>query len=274
MHWVLESNITDFGYQWLIKVLERYGIEHTFVKVVPNQNILIEPEFDTFKFEPQLSDNIDIHADKIFAFGSMGLSRVATERGWVPGSFFNEEFTFEKWSSGFGLSNLLNEKSIIQKFSDNLPEELSGQMFIRPCEDNKAFAGQIFNRDKFLNWQQKVISINDRMAKLNADTMIAIAPYQDILSEARMIIIDGQYVTGSYYKIGASIEYHKVESGDPVIEYTQSVVEKYQPAEAFVVDIALTKQGYKIIEINNINSVGLYMVDVEKFVQAMMKKFA
>ena len=202
MHWVLEANLTDFGYQWLIKVLERYDIDHTFVKVIPQQNLLTDPDFDTFAAEATQEDNITITADKIFPFGTMGLSRVATERNWTPGSFFNDQFTFENWSQGFGLKNLLNSGSIIQRVSDPIPTTLNTMFFARPCEDDKAFSGRVFMKQQFLDWQKEVLKINDTRSKLHGDTMITLAPYKRILSEARMFVVDKKVITGSYYKIG------------------------------------------------------------------------
>jgi hypothetical protein len=274
MHWILEDNITDFGYQWLIKVLERYGIKYTLVKVVPYENILIAPSFDTFERQPNQNDNIDIENNTpIFPFGTMGLSRVAGIRNWNPGALTNDEFTFEKWSAGFGLDNLLNSESIIMAFCDEL--ELPDSMFFaRPCMDNKSFSGQVISRTQFLEWQKTILDINDPLSKLNKDTMITIAPFKNIMTEARMFIFDGKVVTGSYYKFGCEVRYEEVKNGDPVIDYTNDIVKDYQPAKAFVIDIALTDDGYKIIEINGINSVGLYNADVDKFVQAVMNTFA
>lgn len=272
MHWVLEDNLTDFGYQWLIKVLERNNIEHTIVKVVPYTDIILEPTFNTFEKEPKKEDSLNITADKIFPFGTMGLSRVSVERGWIPCSLYNKEFTFENWSKGFGLENLLNSKSKIMKMSDTLDfsEEV---FFIRPCEDDKAFSGKVVSRSQFLEWQKSINKINDRLSKLNSDTRITVAPFQHIMTEARMFVFDGKVVTGSYYKFGDKVRYEEVKFGDPVIDYTNDIVSNYQPAKAFVIDIALTNQGYKIIEINNINSVGLYHANVDKFVEAVMNTF-
>jgi hypothetical protein len=261
------------GYQWLIKVLERYDIKYTMVKVVPEENILILPNFDTFKRQPTELDNIEIENNTpIFPFGCMGLSRVSNLRGWKPGALTNEQFTFEKWSVGFGLENLLNPASEIMRFGDELKFDKS-MFFVRPCEDNKSFAGQVISRDNFLEWQKVILEINDTRSKLNKETKITVAPFQNIINEARMFIFDGKVVTGSYYKFGAKVRSEEVKNSDPVIDYTNKMVENYQPAKAFVIDIALTENGYKVIEINGINSVGLYNADVEKFVQAVENTF-
>ena len=274
MHWVLESDLTDFGYLCLIEKLKRSEIPYTLVKVVPYQNILLDPDFDTFSKSPTEEDNLEINAELIFPFGTMGLSRVAVERDWKPGSLFNEQFTFEKWSEGFGLNNLLNSQSKVMKVSDSIEDYPYSVFFIRPCEDDKAFSGTVVSKNDFIEWQKNIIKIDDKRSKLNKDTRITVAPYQEIKQEARMFVFNGEVITGSYYKFGAKVRYEEVKIGDPVIDYTNEMVKDYQPAKAFVVDIALTEDGYKIIEINNINSVGLYNANVDKFVEAVLNTFS
>jgi len=166
----------------------------------------------------------------------------------------------------------LENGSKIMAFGDTLDFKDS-MFFARPCEDNKAFAGQVMTRTNFLEWQKVIIDIDEPRAKLNKNTMITIAPFKNIMTEARMFVFDGKVVTGSYYKLGAKVRYEEVKTGDPVIDYTNDIVKNYQPTRAFVIDIALTEDGYKIIEINGVNSVGLYNADVEKFVQAVERTF-
>jgi hypothetical protein len=78
-----------------------------------------------------------------------------------------------------------------------------------------------------------------------------LAPLTEIFSEYRFLVVDGEVVTGSQYK------------------YAQSMVDLWNPNRAFAIDIALTKNGYKVIEINSINSAGFYHCDIGKFVNAI-----
>jgi hypothetical protein len=268
MYWVLENNLTDKGYLTLIESLKKYKIDYRMVKVIPSTNILVEPGFDTFKNVASEKDNIHFSDKKIFPFGTMGLSSVGTQRKW-SGAMFNEEFNFEKWSVGFGLNNLLNENSKIMKLSDELifDDEL---FFVRPCEDNKAFAGQEITKTKFLEWQKTINDNNNILSKLNNETEITIAPYKKISKEARMFVINGEYITGSYYRMGGKVFFEEIKYGDPIIKYTQEMIKRYNPAKAFVIDIALIEDEFKIIEINNINSVGLYEANVNKFIEGIM----
>ena len=48
-----------------------------------------------------------------------------------------------------------------------------------------------------------------------------------------------------------------------------SSVDRFQPARAFVLDVADTLEGPKVIEVNNFNSAGLYACDVGKIVDAI-----
>lgn len=273
MLWILETGLTDFGYLTLIKNLERKNIPFEIVKVVPYQNILLEKDFDTFSKEPTYEDNVILpESKKIFPFGTMGLSRVAKERNWNPGSLFNSNFNFKEWSVGFGLENILNPDSIIIKIKDNLNYK-DKNFFIRPCEDDKAFSGKIIYIDDFKNWQKKVLEINDKNSKLNEETEITISSIKNIINEVRLFVIDNKVITGSYYKFGNKIKYLEILNDDPVIKYAEKIMQNYEPARAYVLDIALTDKGFKIIEINNINSSGLYNSNVCKLVDAIMEKF-
>ena len=63
--------------------------------------------------------------------------------------------------------------------------------FVRPCEDNKSFAGQVISKTHFLDWQKGVVELNEPLSKLNKDTLITIAPFKKIMTESRMFIFDG-----------------------------------------------------------------------------------
>lgn len=269
MKWILQTGIQDSGYLSLIEALTNRDLDFEIIKPVFGTNIIIDKDFDTFARQPTKEDDVFIdNTQAVFPFGVMGLSRISKERQWSPGSFENDQFTFENWAYGFGLDNILNEESQVVKFGDELNNNHS-VFFARPCEDNKAFAGQMFTKEKFSAWQKKVMDVCNDLDKLNANTLITIAPYKEILQECRVMVIDKKVITASYYKFGAHVRYEEVKHGDPILSYAQDMVDKYQPARAFVVDIALTPDGYKVIEINNINTVGLYHMDVNKFIDAI-----
>jgi hypothetical protein len=44
------------------------------------------------------------------------------------------------------------------------------------------------------------------------------------------------------------------------------MVDRFQVADAFVIDVCLTDNGWKVIECNCINSAGFYDADIQKII--------
>ena len=51
------------------------------------------------------------------------------------------------------------------------------------------------------------------------------------------------------------------------------MIDIYQPAEAFVIDIAVSNDELKVIEINSINSAGFYECNMIKLISALENHF-
>ena len=51
-----------------------------------------------------------------------------------------------------------------------------------------------------------------------------------------------------------------------ILDWTQSMIDKWVPDRAFVMDVAQTPDGFKIIEVNNISSSGFYACDLNKII--------
>ena len=51
--------------------------------------------------------------------------------------------------------------------------------------------------------------------------------------------------------------------------FASKMINRWSPADAFVVDIADTAEGPKVIEINTINFAGFYKADVQKIIVAI-----
>lgn len=107
---------------------------------------------------------------------------------------------------------------------------------------------------------------------LKADDPIIIAPLTKIYTENRFFVIDGVIVTGSLYKRGSQVCYQNLDGGvaDPeLMSFARAMVDTWQPNRAYTLDIASTSEGYKVIEINAINSSGFYACDMAKYAFAI-----
>ena len=98
------------------------------------------------------------------------------------------------------------------------------------------------------------------------------APTKEIYSEYRFYVVNKKVITGSLYKEGTRV-HRKLCIDQDIIGYVKKVVEIWQPDIAFVMDIANTPNGYKIIEINSLNSSGFYDCEMDKVVDALEELF-
>ena len=254
MHWVIQENLyNENSYNTLIQTLERMSIPFTIVKIIPFSHEIIP----------------DINPDGlVYVSGATTLTSVAKSKGWTPGSFLNDNFDFSIWRERFGKENLLNGDAIISKLKDvNLTET----SFMRPIHDTKTFSGMLIEPSEFSDWQQNVLGIESGLATLTGETIVLSSPPKHIMQEYRFFVVDGRLVTGSLYNVNGQVRPAiSTPDIDPDIwRFAQKMVDTWQPAKAFAIDIARTEEGLKVIEINNINSTGFYACDVQKYVYAI-----
>lgn len=252
MQWVIQNNLfNERGITDLLSVLEYQRRNVTLVEVIPFSHELVPvPEVQ----------------NPIVVMGSTTLVKIAQTYGWAPGVWFNDNFRFEAWFRHYG-QDLLNADSVVCRFEDVAFE---GSVFIRPCEDLKQFAGSIVDDDEFSKWREKVLAYGDT---LNADTMVTYAPVKTIYSEYRFFVVKGEVVTGSRYKLGNRV-LPSPDVDPEVLVYVKRMVQQWQPDEAFVIDIAMTDAGPKVIEINNLNSSGFYAIDVGTLISSIERVYA
>lgn len=193
--------------------------------------------------------------------------RIAQQRGWTPGSFMNENFNFHAWSKGWGNQNMLNGCAIIDKIGSIKFPLHWNKVFARPIEDSKAFAGKTFMTDELNEWLNQLKKL-DKRATLHSEVEIMIAPIQEIFCEYRLFVVDGRIITGSLYKLREQVIYNSILDED-VISFAKELIEQWQPNRAFVLDVAITPNGCKVVEVNNLNSAGFYASNVQKIIEAI-----
>jgi hypothetical protein len=250
MLWIIQENLfQESEYENFLDACDRQGINYRHVKIIPFSHELV----------PEITE-----PNPILAFGSTTLVRIAQERGWKPGVFYNDNFNFQVWSKALG-ENILNYGANICNIS-NIETELN-RFFIRPCEDLKYFNGTVINKESLNEWKDEIFS---HSRYLTEDTEVVISDVKTIYKEFRFFMIDNKLVTGSLYRLGTRLCLDENIEPD-AHRFASKMIELWQPARAFVIDIALTEEGYKIVEVNCINSAGFYAADVSKIVNYMQE---
>jgi len=261
MHWLVQENV-GHEEQWneVIAQLERLKIRHSIHKVVPFSGELIP--------EPDLGDQ------KVWCYGSLSMMKTCRNNGWYPGCIplDNYDFLFQRcvWRN-----HMLNHDAAIATFvdiyNDDIP--LYETNFIRPTDDSKFIKGSIMSRNELLEWARVIISDGDLTGGgAEWTSKLVIAKPKTIYAEYRFWIVNGRMITCSPYKLGDQVSYAGVV---PLLarNYALQRVEQMHDINTYCLDIADTPNGYKIVEINNINSSGLYRANIQKLIMAIEDAF-
>lgn len=256
MYWVIQDNIyNEAGFTVLLDALKKLGIAHSIHKIIP--------------FSRELYPDINPEG-KVVVMGSYTLAHIAQAKGWEPGSFLNENFTFRKqvvhWNN-----NMLNNSAWLGPLKFAIPYD--EPFFIRPADDGKAFAGTVMDSPSFLKWKKQVMALTpEDGATMDGDTVVMVCRGKKIQTEYRLWIVDEKVVTSSVYKVGKRVV-TSPHVDFRIHEFAEKWAKVWSPHRAYVMDVADTPDGLKIIEVNNLNSAGFYAGDVQKIVFAIEESF-
>ena len=261
MHWILQENLfKESEWDTMVATLTRMDIPYSVHKVIPFIGELIPPA------EPKQK--------KVICFGSYSMRHVARENHWNPGVYDLMDINFLEQKKHWG-DEMLNYDCEVMPFKDAV---LTEPQFIRPADDSKYFAGRIIDHQEWNAWRKSIVDDHEDWGNgLTPETLIQICKPKTIYAEYRFWIVDGVVVTWSQYKRGSRVIYSN-DVDRAVIFYAAGVglsselsaraPLKWLP-KAFVLDVCETPDGFKIVEINTINSAGFYAADVQKLIQAL-----
>jgi len=264
MYYIVQENLfREEGHAKLIATLERFQIPYELVNVRP---FIEEVEY--------LTDRKDV-----FAFGSLKLARLSQEYGWDPGALITENHDYEVYSKYYK-EDLLNYDSRVVRFGDDFKWKYD-QQFIRPCLDSKTFVGKVFEKHIWEDLKKRTFHHNKEMRKefgdeypilLTEDTLIQVASPKKLTQEVRFWVVDGKIITQSTYRRGSFLSYDNIVDQD-AIDFAQSMVDIFQLAKTFVIDLALTPEGWKIIECGSTSCAGFYDADMQKLIMSLEESY-
>lgn len=250
MHWVIQKSLFKRqNYNLLVSALENNGIEYTSIYIPKG----------TYDTEPHVSP-----LGRVYVCGAIKLKAIAEKQGWLPGSFLNENFSFDVWRKELG-NELLNFDSCFGKF-DDVDVSNFKKFFIRPLADNKAFDGVVIDNEMLSAWRC------DPTKEYLHGMDVMVSSVKKIYREYRVFVVNNVVVTGSVYKVGGRPEISELVDVEAV-EYVNSIINKWAPSESFVIDVSLSEKGFKVIEFNNINSSGFYAINIDKYIQAVQQAY-
>ena len=255
MYYIVQENVfRERNYDNLIMSLDRSGFEYEIVSVHPFVN--------NYNFKTTRKD--------VFPFGSLKMARLSRELDWYPGSMMSDTHDYMVYKDYYG-EHLLNSDSRIVKFGDEFEHD-RGYFFARPTQDTKVFTGQVFSMAAWKDFVKYHLN-NGHETLLTKDTLVQISSMKQIYKECRFWIVKGEVITASQYKLGTRAQTDPLVDDD-AYEFCRKMVDIYQLAEAFVMDLGLTDDGWKIVECGCINCAGFYDADMGKLLNALELAFS
>lgn len=254
MHWVLQNNLySEEGFTGLTYALDRFGFPYSIHKCVP--------------FVGTLEPAAEPPPGPVIVMGSYTLANHARTRGWTPGAWL-DNLDFETQRDKWG-GHMLNADALVTTVKDfSWVASRVNPFFVRPVHDTKSFTGQVFDQFTWNEFRDGVYRVADAWSTLNPHTEIMVCTKKEIYSETRCWIVNGLLVTASGYKVGTIKRYSDQVDSD-ILRFAQYCANLWSPNDAYVMDVAETPNGLKIVEVNNLNSAGFYKADMQKLVWAL-----
>ena len=177
---------------------------------------------------------------------------------------FNVNNYLDKWGE-----NMLNAGGEVLSFKNFIEEkvDLKSKWFIRPNNDTKSFSGMVMTAGEIKEWYEKILNIDN--PELNSDTLIFASEEKTITKEWRNFIVNGKVVDSSRYILNGELDVVPNDLPLEMIEFVEACSVSYTPHTVFVMDVAETANGFKIIECNCFNGTGFYGHNIKKIVKAI-----
>jgi hypothetical protein len=256
MYYIIQQNLfKEHHFGTLTSFLTRHGFEYEVVSYRPFEDPVVK------------TDRKDV-----WIFGSFNMGFKLADRKWSPGLIYDPNmFNFEEYLTHYG-EHLLNSDGKIQRVG-NIQDWGPGEKFIRPTHDTKTFDSNVYTEKQ---WEDYIFEIcdNETLDEVRSQTgMFYCTPKGGIQQEIRCWIVDGKMVTCSQYRIGRRINMLNMDHNEDVRVFVKDMCKIYQPARAFVMDICLYNDEYKIVELGCIHHCGFYDANMGKLIESIENTF-
>lgn len=263
VRWIIQENLNSHrNYLDLVQTLEELNIDYLIMAEKAGTFEVLDPETQCFAENTTavILDFIKNHS--IMVYGGKRFVNHAMQWNLRPGSFLNDNFDFTQLKKIYG-TQLLNPDFVVGDLFELEPTW--DEFFIRPTGNNKLFTGMKISKKDFKAWQ---ISEKEHPQSLYKGKPLMISPLQEIQAEYRFFVVDGRIASGSSYKMNDTFKTGELPD-QAVIDYANQMIAHFELSKAYVMDIAKTPKGHKIVEFNNLNCSGFYENDIKAIVNAI-----
>ena len=265
MRWLVQENLnSERNYLDLVRTLNELNIPYLVLAERAGSGRFEVLDEISGSYIENTDESLQqfIENQPVMIYGGKKFIDMASVWGLSPGSFSNEDFDFVTLKNIYG-NNLLNPDFITGELFQLAP--VWDEFFIRPTGNNKLFTGTKMTKMEFITW------VEDERKKASSKyegKTIMISPVKQILAEYRLFIVNNSVISASSYMVNGVFK-TGVKPESEALEYAKRMIHHFELSKAYVMDIAQTNDGYKIVEFNNLNSSGFYDNDIKAIVHAI-----
>lgn len=254
MYYVIQENLfKEYHFNTLIDHLKRYKLEYELIS-----------------YRPFISE-VSVKTDRkdVWFFGSVNAAMKLSHKDWNPGIMYNDKHDFDVYLEKYG-DYLVNWDARIKDFGHLFSSEFP--YFIRPTRDTKIFESKVYNYEEWNDYIDETVQTGT-FKEISEQTKFLYCKPKELQQEIRCWIIDGEPVTMSQYKIGRRVNFLNMDNNQEAYIFAKQMAKIFSPSRAFVLDICLHNDDYKIVEINCINMSGFYDGNMSKLIQSLENTF-
>jgi len=210
----------------------------------------------------------------VVMFGSIGFVEQRLQNSQAtPGAYYSRNrFACSHYMPRIPLELLGNGEGVYLPFADFVRrrDQLyrlfgASRLFVRPDSGIKTFTGFCIEQQSA---EFEINSLN-QLTSATDETLVLIAPAQEIHAEYRFFIVNGQVVTGSRYhvrgerSIDAEVDVRCLEVAKQVAQLP------WQIDLAYTCDVGLFGEEAKVVELNAFSTSGLYACNALRLFDAV-----
>lgn len=222
-------------------------------------------ETSIIPFTETMNPEPDFIPDLIMGSGRM--VNIARNRNWPTfPSFEPVEFGLidqYHWLNSTAWESTVGELDI----GSDLILRSYGEVFVKPFSE-KLFTGGILKRgEKVFDSFQFTKTFEEV-----ENERLFVAPPVSIIDESRFFVVGGQVITGSLYKSYGTPQYLQSKPTDEEWILLENLIKKSNIDDSYVgvIDVTIKDGELKIIEMNNLNSAGVYASNYDALSRALI----
>lgn len=276
--WLFESDIFDEGNpEQMAVIASKLGMAVKFVGHRPMDGGMLDRE-TRHVYPYDKVEKLCPPQSCVVAYGSIQLiSNLVKSAPWYPTAWMDlAALKCSSYYAHWGHWCLQREYAMmpwadVARVKDHLYDSLGsdGCLFFRPDANTKTFNGQVVHRDEFQKWFDR----EEYCYSPAPESMVIVAKPWALSAEWRVVMVDRKPITASLYKRnGRTLLKDQMEEGAPdeVIKLAETLgAHPWQPQRAYVLDVCLSGDEYRLLEIGDCNAAGLYKCDLEKVVTSL-----